>query len=358
MKGQNMNPIKFKKNRVRRTYKGGKLLDLWQGLPIGADCDRPEEWIASIVTAINVGKPPIPHEGLSRTTDGTFLKDLIHSAPEEMLGRTHTDFFGSSMGFLVKALDSFERLSIQVHPDKQTAKRLFNSNYGKTEAWHILETRKINGALPSIYAGFKPGITPELWRALFDQQDISAMLSQMNKIPVFPGETYLIRGGVPHAIGAGCLIIEIQEPTDYTIRTERHTASGEEIPDFMCHQGLGFDKMFDCFHYTAESLSCRLPQYTPYHYENAVVTPLITQTDTSAFFMEKWDINGSVSLPPPNSFSLWICIGGEGYIYGSDFCPLSIKKGESFFLPAACTDVALCGTKLCFLRCLPPCSTI
>ena len=75
------------------------------------------------------------------------------------------------------------------------------------------------------------------------------MLEWMHCIEVHKGDTVLIQGGVPHAIGAGCFLAEIQEPTDYTVRTERITPSGLKVADTMCHQGLGFQKMFDCFHY-------------------------------------------------------------------------------------------------------------
>lgn len=349
-----MEPIKFQSNRVRRTYRGGQLLDLWQGNTRGSDCERPEEWIASTVTAINNGKEFIDKEGLSRTENGILLKDLIDSAPSQMLGHRHTEFFGPSMGLLVKALDSCQRLSIQVHPDKQTAQRLFHSDYGKTEAWYILGTRIIDGVQPCIYAGFKPGITSELWRFLFDTQDISAMLDCLNKIPVETGQVYLIQGGVPHAIGAGCFIIEIQEPTDYTIRTERCTVSGERIPDSICHQGLGFDKMFDCFHYATEPVSCFLPRPTSHCEGQAIVTPLITRQDTTAFFMEEWDICGRTCLPQDDTFSLLVCLEGEGNIATSCSPSVPIRRGESVFLPAACTQTELYGKKLRLLRCLPP----
>lgn len=57
---------------------------------------------------------------------------------------------------------------------------------------------------------------------------------------------------MPHAIGAGCFLVEIRAPTD-TIRVERTTPSGFAVADSMCHQGLGFEKMFECFHYEPHS---------------------------------------------------------------------------------------------------------
>ncbi len=66
------------------------------------------------------------------------------------------------------------------------------------------------------------------------------MLDSLHKVPLTEGEVLLIEGGVPHAIGSGCFLIEIQEPTDYTLRVERTTVRGETLPDTACHQGAGF----------------------------------------------------------------------------------------------------------------------
>lgn len=261
--------IKLSHARTWRTYRGGKLLESFLGVDNPRDSHFPELWIASTVAARNAGREEIPDEGLTyvleedqpseTTTDSptsphsatspTSLKALLHAEPVKYLGAKHVEKFGSTPGVLIKIIDSSERLSIQVHPDKAQAKALFDSDFGKTECWHILGGREINGEKPHIYFGFKEGITKERWREVFDSQDIPAMLDLLHRFDVEPGETYLIEGGVPHAIGAGCYLVEIQEPTDLTIRTERFSASGEPIADMMCHQGIGFDKMFACFSY-------------------------------------------------------------------------------------------------------------
>lgn len=349
-----MKPIKFQKNRVRRTYRGGSMLDAWQKSAVCGDNDRPEEWIASSVLAINNGKPVIEQEGLSMTEDGSCLRDLIAEHPVELLGKQHVSRFGPVMGVLTKALDACERLSIQVHPDKETARRLFQSDYGKTEAWYILGGRTIDGCPPCIYAGFKPGVTAERWKTLFHKQDIQGMLECLEKIPVQPGEVYLLRGGVPHAIGAGCFLIEIQEPTDYTIRTERTTVSGEAIPDMLCHQGLGFERMFECFHFGDQEPSCRLLPYPHYHRDQAVVTPLVTYHDTSAFAMEEWWIHGEARLLCNGIFFLLICVSGNGWIRIPGEADLLLRQGESVLVPAVWGELCLKGERLRVLRCLPP----
>ena len=184
-----------------------------------------------------------------RGTDVT-LRSVLESDTEGYLGKGAAQ---PTLGVLTKLIDSAERLTLQVHPDKPTALRLFQSQYGKTECWHILSGHPVNGEEPCIYYGFQPDMTRARWEALFHAQDIPGMLAGMQKYPVHPGDTILIEGGMPHAIGAGCFLVEIQEPTDYTIRVERTTPSGFAVADSMCHQGLGFEKMFECFHYEPHS---------------------------------------------------------------------------------------------------------
>ncbi|MDR1626252.1 MAG: class I mannose-6-phosphate isomerase, partial [Spirochaetia bacterium] len=245
-------PLKLTSERAWRTYLGGKLLDRLHGKPDGGDGRFPEEWIMSLVSARNAGRENIV-EGLSRLADepSVTLKSLVEAHPAEMLGKAHAEKHGPSAGVLVKLIDSSERLTVQVHPTRAKARELFGSPYGKTECWHILGGREINGSSPCVYLGFKPGVSRARWRELFERQDIPAMLDCLHRFDVYPGETILLEGGVPHAIGAGCFLVEIQEPTDYTIRVERTTPSGFQVDDFMCHQGLGFERMFDCFEYAA-----------------------------------------------------------------------------------------------------------
>lgn len=333
-------PIKLSSNRVWRTYLGGKLLDEFQGLDHPVDQHFPEEWIMSITSARNTGREHIVNEGLSMVADesGLSLKDLIHNSPLEMLGKKHVEKTGHQTGVLVKIIDSSERLAVQVHPDRNMAKQLFHSDYGKTECWHILGGREIDGEPPYVYLGFKPGITKEQWRKLFDEQDIDGMLSCMHKIYVKPGETYLLEGGIPHAIGSGCFLVEIQEPTDFTIRTERTSPSGFKIDDYLCHQGIGFDKMFECFHYEGYTREETLKKWkikSELLLDNALNTEkeLIGYKSTPYFRMTMVEIHSEVEFNSNGIFSGLYVISGEGFIetaQGNDM----LQKSDQWFIPA------------------------
>lgn len=162
-------PILLDNPRAWRSYLGGALLDELHGAPKGSGqvSHFPEEWVISTVQAKNAGREDII-EGLSHLAQGgETLKSMIATDPAAWLGAEHTAAFGSEIGVLVKLIDSAERLTIQVHPDKQKARELFQSDYGKTECWHILATREIDGQTPCVYFGFKPGITRVQWEELF-----------------------------------------------------------------------------------------------------------------------------------------------------------------------------------------------
>lgn len=99
--------IKFKENRVRRAYIGGKRIDAFKGKSVCKNSRYPEEWIASSVTAFNPDMP-VENEGLSICADGTFFVDKVKN---------------KEFSILVKLLDAAERLVIQCHPTVPFAKK-------------------------------------------------------------------------------------------------------------------------------------------------------------------------------------------------------------------------------------------
>ncbi|MBR4765276.1 MAG: class I mannose-6-phosphate isomerase, partial [Clostridia bacterium] len=281
----------------------------------------------------------------------------INSDPEFYLGKKHIKKHGCNFGVLTKFLDSAERLPAQVHPDKTAAKKLFHSDYGKTEAWYILDGREVNGEKPYILLGFKENVTKEKLKELFDRQDIPAMSALMNKIPVKSGDVFLIEGGTPHAIGPGCFLIEIQEPTDYTISLEKCNTLGEKMPDFLCHMGLGFDKMFDCFNYIKYSFDEVVAKYKiePQIIEsdkNYILTQLIGYENTPCFSLRKLDVKNSFNRDYPDCRpSALVCIEGSGFIEN-----IEIKKGESMFMPAGINSAEFkTENGFSVIECLPPC---
>ena len=330
-------PIMVKGERVWRTYLGGREIGRLHGEPDSQDDHFPEEWMYSVTQAFNVGREGIT-EGLCKiqSEEEKTLKEYIEKDPEEILGEGHVKIWGNTPGVLIKMIDSQERLTVQVHPDKEKAKTLFGSDFGKTECWYILGTREDSEDSPCIYLGFREGITRKQWEECFFEQDYGRMLGLMNRLEVKDGETYLVKGGVPHAIGAGCMIIEIQEPTDYTIRVEKVTPSGFCIDDRMCHQGLGFEKMFDCFKYEGKREDeireeyCILP--TPTKDGGCC---LVGYKDTPCFQIYRYSVREAdcLNFEREEVFScLYVCSGSG--ILRTDSCEYRIERNSQFFVPA------------------------
>lgn len=333
-------PIKLQMATAWRTYTGGSSIRALHGEEGTPDDHFPEEWIMSTVRARNAGREDIV-EGISMLSDADLsLRELIDKAPKEMLGEAHYQKYGAELGVLVKLIDSAERLTVQVHPTREKARALFDSAYGKTECWHILGGRSVGGEDPSIYFGFRPGITREYWKECFDRQDIGAMLACLHRFPVKPGDTYLIEGGIPHAIGAGCFLVEIQEPTDYSIRTERTTPQGLCVPDFMCHQGLGFERMFDCFEYHGYSKEETQARWRIKRRGDVI----LGEDSTDMFSLCASDIKGKEYVTCGKSFCGVYVLEGEGRLNGRP-----VMRGDQFFIPAACPGFTVEG-ELTLLR--------
>ena len=151
--------------------------------------------------------------------------------------------------------------------------------------------------------------------------------------------------GLPHAIGAGCFLVEIQEPTDYTIRVERTTPSGFAVADSMCHQGLGFEKMFECFHYephTREEIRERwfIRPENILTEEGGSITTLVGYKNTPLFRLDEVKVSDTLTVPCPAQFSGLYVLEGAGTLTAHGRS-LPVQKGDQIFVPAGTGSFAL-----------------
>lgn len=319
-------PIFFKKNRVYRVYLGGEGIDKFCGEEVRPDGFFPEEWIASKVKAINP-KYFGERDGVA-VVEGSdiFFDDLLEKYKSDLLGDREYDC-------LVKYLDSAIRLPMQVHPTKEFAKKHFGSDYGKTEAWLVLATRPN----AKIYFGFSRNVTKEELSALEERSEtekdvIGGILAGVD---AHVGDVYIINAGLIHAIGAGCTILEVQEPTDFTIQPERwcgdtHISYQEE------YIGLDKDTALDCFDYSLVGekalKSARLAPKTVKDCDGIKVESLISYDDTPCFAENRVTLSENAEYVLPFAPSVWIVVDGDGEIVGENYSR-RIKKGDYFFLP-------------------------
>ena len=358
--------LRLPPNRVWRTYPGGRTLDSLAGADAPADTHLAEDWIASTTRAVNRGREEIT-EGVSQVRVGLDstprdLAELIAADPDYFLGAAHVKKFGVSPQLLVKFLDSGTRLHFQVHPTREFAQKFLTAPSGKTEAYHVLAVRdQATGgeAVGYIYVGFQRPPTREALRRMIEAQDIAGLEACFDKIPVRPGDTFIIPGGTPHALGAGVFMVEIQEPSDLVVRFEFERA-GYVLPEPARFMGRGLDFCLDVFNFTPLTggdldvrVRCRprrLRALGPSSHQDE----LIGANQTDCFRVLKSSIDSPVTKQESSAVvaivttgSVTATVGGEDHV---------LKTCDKVFLPAGLGPVRFTPTPggCEILECLPP----
>jgi mannose-6-phosphate isomerase len=155
---------------------------------------------------------------------GRTLRHLLDEQPEVLLGSGAKA--GSPFPWLVKLLDVHDRLSVQVHPDEETARRLRPGESGKTECWLVLD------AAPGsrIWAGLRPGVDEAALRAALQAGTLAECLADFEPRP---GDCLFLPAGTVHAVGGGVLLAEVQQSSDVTFRLfdwNRRDGQGKSRP--------------------------------------------------------------------------------------------------------------------------------
>lgn len=318
-------PIFFERNRVFRVYQGGKLFSYFFG-DKPEDGNYPEEWVVSDVHALNMNSTG-PYEGVSKLKNSDmYLNDAIKNYKKEILGDR------DELGILTKILDSAIRLPMQAHPDKPFSRKYFHSEHGKEESWVILAVRP--GA--RVYYGFKDGVTIEQFNDAIDksENDKEIMETLVDSFPVKPGDIVFLPAKMVHAIGAGCLLLEVQEPTDFTVQPERWCGD-YKLSDHEMYLGLDRKASLECFD-IKKRFPAPLPPKTIKDENGVKYESFIGEDITDNFRVRKVTLTGGeykMSLPA----SIYVVIDGEGKIIGNNY-EKELKRGDYFLLPAYAKD--------------------
>jgi mannose-6-phosphate isomerase len=318
-----MRPVLMPPNIVDHFYRGGERIAAFRGVPAPSE-RSPEEWLAATVHV--AGRPG---DGPSRLADGTLFADLVAADPRGWTGSTETK---TDVGLLVKLLDAGQRLPVHVHPTRPFAREHLHSCYGKTEAWYILET---HGDDPAVWVGFRADVDPAELRSRVDAQDSAWLLDHMNKISVRPGDGILVPAGEAHATGAGVFLVEVQEPTDFSILLEWSvTTAGREDS----HLGLGFDTVLPVVNHraiTVEPLQCHVdPAATSSRLQKA-----LPAASDAYFQLDLAAPAGGEPITVPHGFAVVIVLSGTGTLAGQ-----TIEKGEIYAIPDGLGDWSVRGS--------------
>jgi mannose-6-phosphate isomerase len=325
-----MQPIALGPNTPEMFYRGAGRIDRLRGT--SGHSDRPEDWIASVTARFGTSA-----EGMTRLADGSLLADAIAADPRGWLGPGH----GTDPRLLVKLLDAGQRLPVHVHPDRAFATEHLASPHGKTEAWIVLEAEPD----AAVYLGFSRDVGADELAGWARRQDTESMLAATNRLPVQPGDSVLCPAGTPHAIGAGILVVELQEPADLSVLLEwRPFSLGEEDATL----GLPLEKALACI----DRRAC-----PPERLEALRGRPLLDGSagsllpaEADPFFVAERVLGGGRLS---QGYGVLVVTAGEGSLVTENGGPVPLRRGSTVVIPYAAGPAELAGDVEA-IRCLPP----
>jgi len=216
----------------------------------------------------------------------------------------------SRFPILAKLLDAQENLSLQVHPPAAIAPEL--GGEPKSEFWYIAD------ATPKaeIFAGLKKGSTRGAFVKALKQGKPD---SHAHQIFVRAGDAIFLPSGRLHAVGAGNLIVEIQQNSDTTYR----------VYDWDRMKKGGTARTM----HIAEALQC----IDFSDREPSLLKPAGESLVRHSFFdVEKWLVRSEREIAPRGSFAIVVCLTGALECAG-----LKFKPGDFFLVPAKLEDRVL-----------------
>lgn len=308
--------------RYKEVIWGGSLIPRLKGDTVADDARVGESWEISAMP----GHESVVDRGPLR---GLTLPELCGRYGEALLGRRVVERYGCRFPLLVKLIDAHNDLSVQVHPDDATARRLSGpAARGKSEMWYVIDT--LPGA--RIYSGLRD-LTDEatFMRHVAD----GTLLDLVSAHDSAPGQFYFLPAGTIHCIGTGNLLAEIQQESDITYRLydfdrrdadgntrELHIEQGRQSVDFgtPSWRNTPTARVYD--RSTEGAVSC--DSFTADYLDLTDGMPVTVDNDGESFHI-LMAVDGSLTVAVP---------GGE---------TLTLGMGHTALMPASVARYTLSG---------------
>jgi len=292
-------PLKFRLIYKKRIWGGQKLRDFFdKDIPAGEKIG--ESWE---LADLPDDKSVIANGELA----GQTLGSMIEKYPAEIMGDRN---FSGPFPLLIKFLDAEDILSVQVHPDPATCKRMGKGD-PKTECWYIVFAAP--GAV--IYKGLKEGVDKGEFAEAIKRGDVADTLAE---VPVEAGQCHFLPAGTAHSIGAGLIIAEIQTPSDTTYRVfdfNRVDKNGKARP-------LHIGEALESIHFDPSG-------------DNLSVTTAGRLVDCEYFKIDKGhQAKDCEMLLPRGEVKCLIILTGSGRIVAADEACVDFKAGDCLLIPA------------------------
>lgn len=302
-----------------RFYAGGPAITAFRGGE-GEPVHGPEDWVASTTTVRG-------HDSLGLTVlaDGMPLADAIAAAPLAWLGPQHLAAFGVDTKLLVKLLDAGQRLPVHAHPSAAFAHEHLGAAHGKAEAWYMLSAG-------DVFLGLTRDVAPSELAALVARQDVEGMLALMHRVSVDAGQAVYVPPGLLHAIGAGILLVEVQEPEDLSILLEWRDFDIDG--SVHGHLGLGFDTALQAVETRARTVDEIAALVSPVD-----ATSLLPSEAAGYFRLERLQGQSTVEA----GFAVLVVIAGSVRLVPVHGEPMMLPRGSTTVIPYASGGFTLDG---------------
>lgn len=262
---------------------------------------------------------------------GRDLKELVLSFGKDLLGEHVHRQFGNEFPVLIKFIDAEKDLSVQLHPNDALARERHNS-FGKTEMWHVMQAEKD----AELIIGFKRDTNREEFLDILQK---GRLIELLNLEKVTPGDTFLINTGMVHAIGAGVLLVEIQQTSNITYRIydyNRKDKDGKtrELHTEMAMEAINFESDND-FRIRYE--------HSPNKVNSMIESP---------FFITNYlhvTQNLDLDVTSRDSFHIYVCTEGEA-TFITDTGNYDLKMGETLLIPACIGNFTIISSGAKFLE--------
>jgi mannose-6-phosphate isomerase len=250
---------------------------------------------------------------------GKTITQMLETWGDALIGRAQ--LAAGRFPLLIKFLDAREPLSVQVHPDEQTAQRMGGGTRLKNEAWYVVEADDD----ACIYRGLQTGVGLDGLRNAVEAGRVEQVL---NRIPARKGHCYYLPSGTVHALGGGVLVAEVQTPSDTTFRiydwNRVDGATGMPRP-------LHVDEALACVSTNPVPSEAERPQHVA-----SVWTSVTHLIRCPSFLIDRVRMVAGAAQPiPTQEMAVWMVLDGRGSIRCEGLKePVGFAPGDTVLLPA------------------------
>ena len=332
-----MQPYKFLPQLKPVIWGGHRLAALKGNALVNAQCTMHNAQLENAQCTMHNAELPIGesweisampgHESVVATGPeaGTTLPQLLARHGEQLVGKECFRQHGEHFPLLVKLIDAHKPLSVQVHPDDTLAQQRHQCP-GKTEMWYIVQT----DPQARILAGLKRTLPLD---RLDELAHSGELIDWMDSHPSQPGDVFFLPAGTLHSIGAGNLLVEIQQASDITYRLYDYGRLDADGQPRQLHLEQAHEAI-DC------QPNSNITSHCPT--DSICITPLVR---CRYFDVAHLGIDGQLSpcWEPMRSFMIVVCIQGECTLVTDGDCRTTLVVGESAFVPAGVNTILIEG---------------